>query len=30
VGRRSDVRFGLATMFIGVGQRIAMVVEKAA
>ena len=30
MGRRSDVRFGLATMCIGVGQGIAMVVEKAA
>jgi acetyl-CoA acyltransferase len=28
--RRGDVRFGLATMCIGVGQGIAMVVEKAA
>ena len=30
MGRRSDVRLGLATMCIGVGQGIAMVVEKAA
>jgi len=30
MGRRDDVRFGLATMCIGVGQGIAMVVEKAA
>jgi acetyl-CoA acyltransferase len=28
MGRRPDVRFGLATMCIGVGQGIAMVVEK--
>ena len=28
MGRRDDVRFGLATMCIGVGQGIAMVVEK--
>jgi acetyl-CoA acetyltransferase len=28
--RRDDARFGLATMCIGVGQGIAMVVEKAA
>jgi acetyl-CoA acyltransferase len=30
MGRRNDVEFGLATMCIGVGQGIAMVVEKAA
>lgn len=30
MGRREEVRFGLATMCIGVGQGIAMVVEKAA
>lgn len=30
MGRREDVRYGLATMCIGVGQGIAMVVEKAA
>jgi acetyl-CoA acetyltransferase len=30
MGRREDARFGLATMCIGVGQGIAMVVEKAA
>jgi acetyl-CoA acyltransferase len=29
MNRRSDVRFGLATMCIGVGQGIAMVVERA-
>ena len=29
-GRRPEVRYGLATMCIGVGQGIAMVVEKAA
>ncbi|MBA2510703.1 MAG: 3-oxoadipyl-CoA thiolase, partial [Rubrobacteraceae bacterium] len=28
LGRREDVQFGLATMCIGVGQGIAMVVEK--
>jgi acetyl-CoA acetyltransferase len=28
MGRRDGVRFGLATMCIGVGQGIAMVVEK--
>jgi acetyl-CoA acetyltransferase len=28
--RRDEVRFGLATMCIGVGQGIAMVVEKPA
>jgi acetyl-CoA acetyltransferase len=28
VGRRDDIRFGLATMCIGVGQGIAMVVER--
>jgi acetyl-CoA C-acetyltransferase len=28
--RRDDVRYGLATMCIGVGQGIAMVVEKLA
>jgi acetyl-CoA acetyltransferase len=27
MGRREDVRYGLATMCIGVGQGIAMVVE---
>jgi acetyl-CoA acyltransferase len=30
MGRRDEVQFGLATMCIGVGQGIAMVVEKAA
>ena len=30
MGRRDDVRFGLATMCIGVGQGIAMVVERVA
>ena len=30
VRRRDDVRYGLATMCIGVGQGIAMVVEKPA
>jgi acetyl-CoA acyltransferase len=30
MGRRPDVRYGLATMCIGVGQGIAMVVEKPA
>ncbi len=29
MGRREEVQFGLATMCIGVGQGIAMVVEKA-
>jgi acetyl-CoA acyltransferase len=29
MGRRPDVRYGLATMCIGVGQGIAMVVERA-
>jgi acetyl-CoA acetyltransferase len=28
MGRRDEVEFGLATMCIGVGQGIAMVVEK--
>jgi acetyl-CoA acetyltransferase len=28
MNRRPDVRYGLATMCIGVGQGIAMVVEK--
>jgi acetyl-CoA acetyltransferase len=28
MGRRDEVRFGLATMCIGVGQGIAMVVER--
>jgi hypothetical protein len=28
MGRREDAQFGLATMCIGVGQGIAMVVEK--
>jgi acetyl-CoA acetyltransferase len=28
MGRRGGVRYGLATMCIGVGQGIAMVVEK--
>ena len=30
MNRREDVRYGLATMCIGVGQGIAMVVEKLA
>ena len=30
MGRRDDVGLGLATMCIGVGQRIAMVIEKTA
>ena len=30
MNRREDVRYGLATMCIGVGQDIAMVVEKPA
>jgi acetyl-CoA acetyltransferase len=30
MNRREDVRYGLATMCIGVGQGIAMVVEKPA